>query len=864
MINLKMNQAININDNTGREERLKQMKGRILLSAAADSSDYHFSREWRDSGISQSLSGIRPGREYQSAMTLMGLRNPKEFLEAITGSVSLGKDADTVGAAVRIMHNLEQHKRNLNEIQLLPKKCMKKSCMEAYVTAFAGALDAGAEEIFLSLDGKRLAHALKEKSYEVYHLFQMLPFFERTDYVFDVMEKRRINTVFSHIIPSAMSVEEKQMLGSRTFLASRILTTINPGLINDAISVCAANQEAFVFLRYLAQTTSFWSWNDAINGTKNLTDAKPCIQALECLKGFPEQQTQTFHLMNDAWYDKKFINILCKKIQNSPEKYLSATERLSSCMMAAWVLGRDDILAFQGASWWGKRLEETVLHAMLHKWNRFLSGLADDRKLQDAAAYLGTKCSQIDANLLSGRQMIRICEQEMLSENTVIPEWMKPATYDQILAFHEIRKIPNIGYRDTLTRIFQELSGNLKPETAGKRMFQFVQARSSSAIKMKIGPQEEEEITRCLQKHDLYAWSAQVYAFRPTHALSAMTLPYIRSTQAFSEAETEEEAWFVLRNLELCKDGLESAKEIFCQTDTEVLGLKKKFRFDDSFYQKYKKECTDFFLRSTEIAYTYADCLGKTELGKFRLIVKAAMCGKLSELKYHDGDLTSEIGFPVSQETTKAWIRDLDISCEDKFSGACMEDSSFNGIMSIGSRPLYTCMNYRDGMYKHCLISYFDANKKILYRMDGNGQTLARAVLRFTKATSADIKNGRNRLDFVDVEDTAESTAENSAFQILFLERMYSGYQGKDKKILAESLLKAAMMKADEMGARLVLAEDYAGVMDAGRDAFTPTRLSIYITKSKSSSQYLDSFGGVKTYDRGEDSYMKVKCLIHA
>ena len=72
------------------------------------------------------------------------------------------------------------------------------------------------------------------------------------------------------------------------------------------------------------------------------------------------------------------------------------------------------------------------------------------------------------------------------------------------------------------------------------------------------------------------------------------------------------------------------------------------------------------------------------------------------------------------------------------------------------------------------------------------------------------------------------------------------------------------MMKADEMGARLVLAEDYAGVMDAGRDAFTPTRLSIYITKSKSSSQYLDSFGGVKTYDRGEDSYMKVKCLIHA
>lgn len=80
--------------------------------------------------------------------------------------------------------------------------------------------------------------------------------------------------------------------------------------------------------------------------------------------------------------------------------------------------------------------------------------------------------------------------------------------------------------------------------------------------------------------------------------------------------------------------------------------------------------------------------------------------------------------------------------------------------------------------------------------MDGNGQTLARAVLRFTKATSADIKDGRNRLDFVDVEDIAESTAENSDFPILFLERMYSGYQGKDKKILAESLIRATMRTA--------------------------------------------------------------------
>ncbi len=64
------------------------------------------------------------------------------------------------------------------------------------------------------------------------------------------------------------------------------------------------------------------------------------------------------------------------------------------------------------------------------------------------------------------------------------------------------------------------------------------------------------------------------------------------------------------------------------------------------------------------------------------------------------------------------------------------------------------------------------------------------------------------------------------------------------------------------MGITLVLAQDYLDFVDINQNSFIPGHLSFYITKSKSSAQYLDSFGGEKTFGHGEDSYMKADCLI--
>lgn len=851
--------------------RIKQMKGRILLGAAGskvNKKGKFYSRKgyYASDENNRILASIEPGREYRTSMELMSLRNAQETLEALmSASIQLENAGinTAADAVIRILNHLEQHKWNLNEIWLLwlSQKQFALSCIRSYIAAFAGAMDAGAEDIFLSLDGKQLTHALSagEPKKTMYRLFQLLPYFERTEYIFHAMKNQQITSVLTCVDPAQMNVCEKQMFGSKRFLASKILKNVGCYYAKSAVSLCASSQEIFRFLEYLAASLPDWACGAAVvDGLGNLTDAELYIQILELLKDSPGCQEQTFRLMDASGYDRKLAYALHRKIQKDAARYIAKTEGMSSCMMAAWVLGKGVVLSYRLSKWWKEEYEETVLYAMLHKWNRFIADLVYNEELREAADYLSGKCSQINANMLSSQQIIKICKEDMLPEKDTVPEWMRPATYDQIAALHEIQKPRNIGCRNILIEILRKLTENVRPEMAGKRMFQFVQAWSSSTVNQTINEQESEEIASCLQEQDIYAWGIQTFSFHPSRALAAAALPYLRGLPAFSEAVTEQDAWFILRNLELCRDGLEKAKESFCQSDPNVQKLKMMLKLEAAFYQKYKKESTDFFLSSTDITNTYASGLSEAELRKFRLIVKAAMCGRLNELKFHEGDLTSEISILVNRQMANTWIHDLSISdIKDKFGGACMEDSTFNGIMTMGTLPSSTCMDYRDGVRKECLMSYFDANKKIIYRTNRNGQVIARAVLRFTKAIDAGAKKS-NRLNFVDVE-TAQ---EKKEFPILFLERMYSGYQGQDRATLAQSLIEAAKEKADEMGVGLVLAHDYAGIADIRQDAFMSGRLSVYITKSKSSAQYLDSFGGKQTYDNGEDTYMEADCVI--
>lgn len=43
------------------------------------------------------------------------------------------------------------------------------------------------------------------------------------------------------------------------------------------------------------------------------------------------------------------------------------------------------------------------------------------------------------------------------------------------------------------------------------------------------------------------------------------------------------------------------------------------------------------------------------------------------------------------------------------------EEDRLLPVMQIGELVGHTCLSYRDGGYKECLLSAFDANKKVLY-----------------------------------------------------------------------------------------------------------------------------------------------------
>ena len=140
--------------------------------------------------------------------------------------------------------------------------------------------------------------------------------------------------------------------------------------------------------------------------------------------------------------------------------------------------------------------------------------------------------------------------------------------------------------------------------------------------------------------------------------------------------------------------------------------------------------------------------------------------------------------------------------------------------MQIGEVPLRSCISYRNGPSCDCLLSCFDANKKILF-IKYNGKIVFRAILRLTKSS------------FVAAEERL----------VLFLERYYQS--GLNKQQIRKAVNLTAMLvkeKAEKLGARFVLSRNYKNVLE--NKNYVLTNFYMYISASKNGSQYLDSLGG--------------------
>ena len=302
------------------------------------------------------------------------------------------------------------------------------------------------------------------------------------------------------------------------------------------------------------------------------------------------------------------------------------------------------------------------------------------------------------------------------------------------------------------------------------------------------------------------------------------------------EVKTALDVSVILHNAdrpELFDLGLTEFKKSFTELDKNSKWLKEAIDIPEEHKKRFEKFCLE---GNADITYDYYrdNNYNEEQAQNVLLLAKAAIYGRLDEVKYMN--FQEEIGYPVSDDLENAWKKNISIEI-GKIKTA--EYTDFQSCMVIGEKPARTCMNYKDGDYNECLLSTFDANKKILYVTE-NGTIIGRAILRLTKASDQKNSKSASLLHFADVGKNDDSSEENL---ILFLEKYYSnGFTGAKEQMILNSLYELAKKKADEMNLELVLASDYEKINNNNR--FYRKQSCIYVSKSKNGKQYLDSLGG--------------------
>lgn len=380
------------------------------------------------------------------------------------------------------------------------------------------------------------------------------------------------------------------------------------------------------------------------------------------------------------------------------------------------------------------------------------------------------------------------------------------------------------------------MSAGLRSEQACIRFDQFLRS-----VPKEWGFRNESEIEEAagnLIQRDLPAWRSSMFCFEATLQTTAVCLPFAKHN-IFLTASNDSEACFMAENITECLDyGFEKVMDSIMKTNRNIQRLKEILDLEETFYEEYQKEARNFFLGGgADMAVTYFGTTateGKMR-EKFKWIVKAALCGKLKKLRFRDHDLEAECGIPLSQPLQEIWIADEEMGWNGNSHLICEEDSTFQGIMEMGEKPYPTCMSYKKGQYRECLMAYFDANKKVVY-IKSDKKVLAKAVIRLTKMCM-----GGRMEEYPEFRDIEKEVAKVCEQPVIFLENLYTGVQGEKQGELRRLMIAFAENKARKMNLPLVLAKDYGTY-----DGYCKEKIGIYITKSKAGRQYLDSFGGNK------------------
>lgn len=419
--------------------------------------------------------------------------------------------------------------------------------------------------------------------------------------------------------------------------------------------------------------------------------------------------------------------------------------------------------------------------------------------------------------------------------------------------FSELKVLAPLKYTYVL------LYHKLVLERSDDRLQTFREIVKKKCLPDELEETEAEQLGRMLSQKPLSKWMQDVFShisdLRPANAI--LLLCYWDELQRFiTDIENVHQAVFLLKNREALagKRNFEEVRKEIIEIDCTWNWLKANLNIEDTFVQENQSGIRQFLLEGGgEIMFEFCkDQWGKREEAK--RLLQAEILGRFHEVKYFGNDLEREIAFPVTEDVKQTWIENSMLLAKDM---EAWEEDRLIPVMQIGEILGHTCLSYIDGEYKQCLLSSFDANKKILFLSIG-GVIVFRAIIRLTKGSFSRIRENRY-LNFIDV--TSEPTNVNGErpveYLTLFMERPYfKGVAGNREKEIITFAIQLLQQKAKKIGAILTLSNTYQG-FGLEEKNFVRVQYYIYISKSKNGSQYCDSLGGEATvtrsgsYDKG-------------
>jgi len=285
-------------------------------------------------------------------------------------------------------------------------------------------------------------------------------------------------------------------------------------------------------------------------------------------------------------------------------------------------------------------------------------------------------------------------------------------------------------------------------------------------------------------------------------------------------------------------------------------GLKNKviqlFGFEKEFFKLHEENIFNMLdqgIFDVILSLLRDDKLTTRQKNNLKLLTKAYIAGQYDKIKFYNNDLDKELEMIVQNNMKNIWKKNYSSSINSIF---CTETYDFETLLRIGEKPMKTCLHWKTGSFRECLLANFDASKKIMAAYK-NDEIVARAVLRLTKyATKID-----STLGFKDVEKMGIGEDNSNKEKIvLFLEKSYTHLDTDQKDLIKTEFLKILLKKAEDMGAVLVVSTDYDSIIKKMFPDLEKEKCKLFISPSKNGVQYIDSFSGRVSASQAE-GFMK-------